>query len=61
MKNLSLLFLITITFIYNYDKYLNRDYSTLILRTTETPFYSSSHLYSSHYAKLNININITKK
>ena len=39
-----------------YDKYLNRDINSIILRNTEQPFYSSSSLYSSHYAKLNINI-----
>jgi hypothetical protein len=39
-----------------YDKYLNRDVNSIVLRNSEQPFYSSSSLYSSHYAKLNINI-----
>jgi hypothetical protein len=39
-----------------YDKYLNRDVNSIILRNSEKPFYSSSILYSSHYAKLNLNI-----
>lgn len=37
-----------------YDKYLNRDISSLILRKTEVPFYSSDKLYSSHYVRINI-------
>lgn len=38
----------------HYDKYLNRDISTLILRNSEVPFYSSNKLYSSHYMRMNI-------
>jgi len=38
-----------------YDKYLNRDISSLILRNTEYPFYSSNKLYSSHYLRMYYN------
>jgi len=53
---MGLLFISQASSINYYDKYLNRDINSIILRNTEQPFYSSSHLYSSHYAKLNINI-----
>jgi len=55
-----LLSLISIFSIYNcnslsnYDKYLNRDISSIILRNSEIPFYASDKLYSSHYVKMNI-------
>lgn len=40
---------------YNYDKILNKDINTLHLRNIEPSFYSSKHLYSSHYINLDLN------
>lgn len=38
----------------HYDKYLNRDISSIILRNNNVPFYCSNKLYSSHYIRTSI-------
>jgi hypothetical protein len=65
MKSFSyfILFLFAITnATYYYDKYLNRDIYSLLLRDAEIPFYSSKNLYSNHYMKMHLNLsNFTQK
>jgi len=64
MKYLIFLFLSITNAIYNYnyDKYINKDISSLLLKNMERPFYSSKYYYSSHYIKMDLNkSNFTQK